>query len=624
MPLIPDSDHRVSPLLVAALLLAARTFLRALGLTPPAEADVLAATGASRSRAYELRNELLEWLPMLLRPVGRPPGEPAVPKPSRTAEISATALRFVMDHPGCVWGAKRRGYSDVFRIFVVELREKYGDLDLVAFADAVQVPLGTTEEWLRVGRPVAPSPEPRAAVPNESQAAGLHVQTLLNAFQRWRGTFTDFCQHVQHHQRVPFGHARIATILHACGVRPLERRPGRSPDEAALRGAFQTFFPGAQWVGDGMQLPVTVDGKRFTFNVELDVDAFSAAIVGASLRDEEDAQAVIEAFDDGVETTEQLPIALLLDNRPSNHTNEVDEALGDTLKIRATIRRPQNKGHVEGAFGLFQQAAPDLVLSADEPSERARQLAWLVLVTWARTLNHRPRKKRGGKSRVNLYRDTPVTDDQLERARQELRQRQQIQERARETREARQDPLVRALLDEDFQRLALDDPDQRIRAAIARYSLDTVVDAIATFEGMRKAHPPTAPRDARYLLGIARNIAHAHEAIPITEAIIRDRRAIRDRLLADLDAERDRIAASLPDGHKRLAALIDRALATDRLLDRLVWLNAACDFVLQQPTRQHEHLARSAARRIHAAFRLSRSERHFAAQLLLRRIWPLD
>lgn len=94
--------------------------------------------------------------------------------------------------------------------------------------------------------------------PDESRSAGLHVQTLLDAFERWRGAFTDFCQHARHHLRVPFGRARIATILDTCGLRPLERRPGRSPDEAALPRAFQTFFPSAQWVGDGLQLPVNL------------------------------------------------------------------------------------------------------------------------------------------------------------------------------------------------------------------------------------------------------------------------------------------------------------------------------------------------------------------------------
>ncbi len=630
MAVVPDFDRRVSPLLVAALLLAARTFQHTLDIDSSSEADILAATGAGRSRAYELRNKLLEWLPSLLRPVGRPAVEPCAPPPSRTAELAATVLRFVMDHPGCVWGGERRGYSDALRAFVIELRERYAELDSAAFAAAVQVPLATLEDWSRPGRVLLPQPEseaplePASVPPDDSRAVGLYVQTLIDAYERWTGPWTEFCKHVQRHLRVPFGRDRIATILHACGLRTIDRRPGRSPDEVALRGSFETFFPGAQWVGDGMELSVYVDGQRFTFNVELNVDAFSAAIVGGSLRDEEDAPAVTEAFGDGVETTRAPPLALLLDNRPSNHTDEVDDALGDTIKIRATTGRGQNKGHVEGAFGLFQQTAPELGLHTDAPRELARQLARYAVAIWGRTLNYRPRKKRGGRCRVDIYRDTPVSDEQIDRARQQLRERQQIQERARLTREARQNPIVRALLDKAFQRLALDDPDGHLRAAIARYSLDTVIDAVATFEGMRQADPPTAPRDARYLLGIARNIAHVHEAIPITEALIRERRAVRDRLLAELDAEHDRITATVPDGYERLAALIDQALAADRRLDRLFWLHAAGDLASQQPQDQHEPLARRAARRIHAAFRLTPSERHLAVRLFMRRIWPTD
>ena len=301
MTVVSDRDRRASPLLVAALLLVARAFLRTLGLDRPSEADVLAATGAGRSRAYELRDALLERLPSLLRPVGRPAPEPAAPPASRTTELGAAVLRFVMDHPGCVWGGERRGYSDAFRVFVIELRERHTDLDGVAFAVAVQVPLATIEDWLRPGRALQPQPEPEAQLepvvvpPDDPRAVGLYVQTLINAYERWDGPWTEFCKHVQRHLRVPFGRDRIATILHACGVRTIDRRPGRSPDEVALRSSFETFFPGAQWVGDGMELPVTVDGQRFTFNVELDVDAFSAAIVGGALRDEEDAQAVVEA-----------------------------------------------------------------------------------------------------------------------------------------------------------------------------------------------------------------------------------------------------------------------------------------------------------------------------------------
>src|SRR5690606_8304526 len=100
------------------------------------------------------------------------------------------------------------------------------------------------------------------------------------------------------------------------------------------------YFPGAQWVGDGMQVPVLFGGQRFVFNVELDVDAHTAAFVGVSVRDAEDSAAVVEAFDSGVATTGAPPIALLLDNRPSNHAPDVDDFNGGISQIQS--RRDQD------------------------------------------------------------------------------------------------------------------------------------------------------------------------------------------------------------------------------------------------------------------------------------------
>ena len=77
------------PLLVAALLLAAGEHLRALSLPHPTVQQVTEATGASRSRAYELRDALLAGLPSLLRPVGRPPAPPRAVDP----DIGARAAR---------------------------------------------------------------------------------------------------------------------------------------------------------------------------------------------------------------------------------------------------------------------------------------------------------------------------------------------------------------------------------------------------------------------------------------------------------------------------------------------------------------------------------------------------
>jgi len=89
---------------------------------------------------------------------------------------------------------------------------------------------------------------------------------------------------VREELRVPFVRDMVARILKVHGLRRRAKRDGRSPDESALRGAFRTFFPGAQWVGDGMPVPVVVDRERLTFTLELDVDAYTGAFAGVSVQ----------------------------------------------------------------------------------------------------------------------------------------------------------------------------------------------------------------------------------------------------------------------------------------------------------------------------------------------------
>jgi hypothetical protein len=627
MPAVPEVGAPVSPLLVAALLLAGGEHLRALGLPHPTVQQVIEATGASRSRAYELRDALLAGLPSLLRPVGRPPAPTRAVDPNTAYELRGDMATFVMDHPGCVYGGpERRRYDDTFRRFVLDLREQHPDVDLEHFADAIRVPLGTLKEWLGRG-PESGTGERGEDTSMQDDASttsqSAQIQVVLSSWKTWRGSFGDFCAHLRDQQRISFGRSLISQILFVNGQRRPQRRGGRSPDERALRGAFETFFGGAQWVGDGSPIPVTINGQRFVFNLELMVDAYSGGFIGMSARDEEDSAAVTEALSDGVATTHEAPLAVLLDNRPSNHTPQVDAALGDvTLRIRATTFRPQNKAHVEGGFGLFQQSIPALDLRGHEPRELARQVLVLVAQTWARTLNHRPRDDRGGRSRVELYNE-PLTAEQVDAARAALQERCKKQERARLTALNRQDPIVRALLDDAFQRLDLLDPEHHLRVAIARYPIDIVVEGIATFEAKR--HVGTLPPgvDARYLLGIVQNLGHEREGLAIALALLRARLDARDRMLAPLVQAREDARRHSPDLRDRLLRFADLALATDRRVDRLFWLLAAADDITTHVGDDPAPLLAASARRIHATHRVPYRERLEAVRILTERVVPL-
>lgn len=605
------------PLVVAALLLVARTLCEALSLPVPTVGQILAATKASRSSAYELVAVLVESLPTLVPARGRPPAPPPVPTAADGA-LTRAVLEYVMGHPGCVHRAgARRHYADCFRRFVLELRAGHAAIALETFADAVGVPPGTLKDWL--GIPAQSSEVPGPAAPPRPAAELAQMQTVLDAWTRWAGGFLAFCDHVRDELRVPFGRSLVARILEVHGLRRPARRDGRSPDESALRGAFRTYFPGAQWVGDGMQVPVVVDGERFVFNLELDVDAHTSALVGASVGDEEDSAAVVEALADGVAATGAPPLALLLDNKPANHGPEVDAAPGDTLRIRATPARPQNKAHVEGAFGLFSQILPALELDTMTCAhDVARSLLGLVVQVWARTTNHRPRADRGGRSRVDLYADPP-SDAQIEQARRDLRETAERQEHARRTAEARRRPEVLALLDAAFARLGLPDPERHIRIAAAGHTLGAILGGIAIFEAKMSAATLPDAVDARYLLGIVKNLDAQTEGEHLARALYDLRIQARDTMLAAMHADRDTVlAGGAPE--RIVADFVDRALETDSPLRRTFWLDSLADVLRPRKDPERRTLFLAASRRIEATFAVPARERHDAVRLLADRL----
>lgn len=597
----------------------------------PAKA-ILAAAGVTRSRAYEAAAQVVDFSSRLEPRVGRPPAQAEPPPRPRDSEaVSRAVLGFVMTHPGCVHGhGERQRYGDGFRRFLVELRVEYAALSLEDFAASAAVPPGTLRSWL-IATSSRTASDPPAAAPAtaalaSSSSASLtaaHIDTVLAAYGSWYGSFRDFCEHVQRELCIGWGRDTIAHVLELHGMRRPQRRGGRSPDERALRGSFQTFFPGAQWVGDGMSVPVTIGSEVLKLSFELQCDAFSGAFVGLSIRDEEDSAAVIESFQDGIATTGAAPIAELLDNKPSNHTAEVDAALGDTIRIRSTVQRPQNKAHVEGAFGLFSTTAPPLELDLRASARQiAAQVLGLVTTTWARAMNHRPRPGRGGSSRAQLYAIEP-TDEQIAAARGALEDRRRRQELARQTLEARQRPDVRAFLDAAFERLELSDPERHLRLAISRYPLDPIIAGVAIFETKQRMASLPDGADARYLLGIVRNVHEQREGELVAEALLRLRHQARDIALERLRREHTELRAENRPTKDLLAVLVDHALLSERALDRTFWLDVLANFVSAAAADDRDARYRAAARCIHATFRAEPRRREHVVRVLAERLVPL-
>jgi hypothetical protein len=593
------------PALLAGILLSAIPLLKELGLPAPSATEVLEATPAAKSSAYRYKAAIEEILPDLARPSGRPssPPEPS-PEPALLRAVHGRVLAWLADHPGGIAGtAARRIYADGYRHLVLELWAEHRELGLAELSEATGVAETTLRAWARGEHCHVRAPENPATVVRPTPTIP-QVETILAAWKGWSGSFTAFCDHVQRHLRIPFARAIIGDVLEAHGVRLPKQRGRWRPDTSATRGGFETFGAGLQWEGDGAELVVQINGLHYLCNLELLVDSHTDAFVGASVRPTEDSAAVADAFADGVTTTGAPPIAVLLDNKPSNHTEAVQQALGSTLRIRARPFQPTDKPHVEGAFGLFRLDLPELCITATTPEQLALQIATLVATAWARAANHRPRADRGGRSRAQLYLAEPPTEEQIAEAEKALRARLRKQERARRTRAMRQDPIVHALLDDAFARLGLDDPERHHRTAIASWPLDDIVEGIAIFEGKRNADTLPEDADASYLAGIVRNLSRQREGMEIAEALLRARLDAHDRMLAHLQDQRDKLEEQGPDPEDLVKDTVDRALAAERRIDRLFWLQVAADTIRVEGPGSYKLLLRIAARRIHATYKV--------------------
>jgi hypothetical protein len=150
-----DLDLDIPPVVTASVLLAARQFALASGISWPASEDILAATGVSAEEAHEIEDALLDQLAALAVMVNRQTPPPDLAGEDHSADLLGLAiemLRFIQHNPGCAQSDPHERYTDRFRQFVLELRRRYAEVTTAEFAASTDLPLGTVEDWLRGGR----------------------------------------------------------------------------------------------------------------------------------------------------------------------------------------------------------------------------------------------------------------------------------------------------------------------------------------------------------------------------------------------------------------------------------------------------------------------------------------
>ena len=610
--MIIEPPAPVPPALAGAALLMARAVLPEWPGWPTV-AKTLALVGAGRSQSYQMLHRLWKALPTLIGA----PGRPATPPPT-VGPAFVAALKAVRDHlrahPGSACeNAGRCRYSDSFRRFVVQLVDpgQPGEgLTVEELADVAGVPLGTLKNWLR--RHEEPAPEPVTAPPVPETpfldgVRGTHLQTIVHIWSSWKGTFQAFCQMLRTEHRLPYGPTFIGDFLQCAGLR--QRRPRRPVEAPWCSDTFRTMFPGAQWLGDGTSIAVHWKSQVFVFNVEAILDPASNALVGVAVTDAEDEEALRQAYQESLVTVSTPPLALTLDNRPSNHSPGAQEAVGDVILLRATPERGQAKAPLEGTFGLFQQGVPAAVIIGSTAREQARCVLDLIWTAWARGRNGRPRKKLKGLTPAQAYANARPTAAEIEAALKWFRELQRREEQARLTREARRDPVRLELLVTGLAELGIADPHRRIAVSLAGYSRDAIVEGLATFRSKLEQGtlPPGADHD-RYLGGIIRNIHTKNELERISIHLLEQRLRLRDITLSRLESAAEQFR-SRTTSYDLSRVFADQALEAAYLVDFRYWAQSAAATLAALPTAEKASRYTSLCRRIAASFHTDRERR---------------
>ncbi len=651
MATLPEPAPSLKPSVNAAILLLAREVLRHTDTTLPwTAAQVVSLTCASRSQAYAMRDRLLSSCANLHERPGRPGRQPT----SDTVEDVLRAVRdYLFEHAGAVsLRNDRTRYTEGFIAFVLGLGAPGAlaqGLTLALLADATGVPHGTLKSWMRLPSSSTPGEDQGTPTPHDpgtaseateddtssdgdgssttdedhgadtapttdeefdpaSLAVDPEVAAILAEYPRWHGDFTSFVEHLRKHHRLRHGMTFVSTVLQAAGLR--QPKPRGGPKMAPWsRDTFRRLFPGAQWLGDGTELAMTVAGQSFVFNLEAVLDVHTNAVTGIDVSDVEDAQALLAAFGHGIDTTGAAPMALSVDNKPCNHSPLVHDSLAPTEVVPSTPGRGQAKAPLEGAFGLFEQTAPPLVVDGDTPRELAGSMLALITTVWAWARNGRPRRRLGGRSPASVYLTHRATPEEIEQARQWIAELKRRAEQARNTAERRTDPVRRQLIREALLRHRIEDPAEKLELTIAGYGMEAILRGIAIFDAKVACGTVPPPADpGRYFASIVRNTDSRLELERFADSLLALRLRHRDLTLDPFQKSLERLR-NHHDPTALPAVLVRRTLDARADIDARFFTHAAADALLTLPAQLRSRLLPTLLRIVYGCIRVPKQRR---------------
>jgi len=658
----------------AALCLVALPILKRIGLALNVSGrEAVARLDVARSHAYEVAKHL----PTLFCA-----NEPAVNvcaghvEELKRLRIQVAVLEYRVANAGSWCSGGRTVYHDDMRAFVLDLARRHdvgAEMTQADFAFACGIPLPTLKDWWTEERtqrraqlelfassatptdvvaepsndisdikndntsPPAPSPLPvpgamdtsSVSVPSTQEPVrvsfSLEMCELIRKYDVWQGTFNAFYRELRQNG---FRHGKtwLRGVLYLAAARKLLRHPPPQPEG---RGSTFRPAPGLQWSSDGKQVQVVVDGETITVNWQPTVDIGSCAVVGTTVRPQEDTAGVVGSFQDGVvETTGAAPAFLLLDNKNCNKSEALDAALPDgTELMHATLGRATNKAHVEGQFGNFEQEIGPVIAFVDtsSPERIAATVAAAVTRAYSIGRNRRPRRS-DGKSPYEIYLESDPSPEEIAAHIEHLRAVKNRNE-LRDARErARRDPRVVATIADACRRFGFVE-DGDILASLYGYPLEVIQQAIAIYAAKQAARslPAFTGDDAalRYFVGIARHCQTDLELRLIEEFLVGQIENTGTVTLAHIEQQAAHYD-TLELG-PRLVKIIDQLLKTVELpLAQVFWRRRLLDAADTATSALGPALRSMLCARIRRCYDVSKARQQQLILLVVQALTPTD
>jgi hypothetical protein len=467
--------------------------------------DICKQAGVNRTQVYEKKAQLIKAFEKveLLQP-GRSPvkAAPVSGQDNVGGELQATVLQYRLNNPGAFvrHPGGRTGYSPGFRRIILDLFDDWtGSQE--RFCTSVEVPSPTLETWKTRDSNQPYEPVPTRPVPEFGPEASDVARMIIEDYAVWQGSLRDFLHHEP--RRVNLPPNQIVRVLKISKMISSKKR--KSP---RYRGSTQKVQPGTILVtdGKGVSVHLTESGETRDYNWQGMVDQTTACHTAVVVTETENAQGVVQAYEQSVDFLGRKPEAMVHDNKPIHEDRILRETIEpETTMIPATPRRPENKAVIEGEFGKFEQAVGRIDLDDSSPENLAKSAVEEIIRAYTAGINHAGRYEFEGLSRLQVLRRA-CPDPEKDRAFLEnLKGRRDFYKKPDQLPTMR---VARQILDKGFADFDLDpfDPKGTLRTWLSsRYTPEAIRQGLAIFATQRakgRLHSDTAHR---YLVKVIQN-----------------------------------------------------------------------------------------------------------------------